>query len=134
MPFVSNSASTTEMIAAVNEAEKSNNNLCIGGSYDGGQTFEALINSKNIKKEKTKLAILIKYGTEEQRQMEELSEEMAGKLDVYKLDVDEAPKMAEKYEIQSIPHLIIFKDGQVKAQHNGACSKAELENLIQKNI
>jgi len=66
--------------------------------------------------------------------VEELAGEMSGKVDVYKLDVDEAPKMAEKYEIQSIPHLIVFKDGQVKAQHNGACQKAELESLIQKNI
>ena len=66
--------------------------------------------------------------------VEELSNEFAGKLDVYKLDVDEAPKMAEKYEIQSIPHLIIFKDGKVQAQHNGACAKAELADLIQKNI
>ena len=66
--------------------------------------------------------------------VEELSEEMSGQLDVYKLDVDEAPKMAEKYEIQSIPHMIIFKGGQVKAQHNGACSKANLQDLIKKNI
>lgn len=66
--------------------------------------------------------------------VEELSGEMVGKLDVYKLDVDEAPKMAEKYEIQSIPHLIVFKGGQVIDQHNGACSKAELESMIQKNI
>ena len=64
----------------------------------------------------------------------ELSEEMANTVKIVKLDVDEAPNAAEKYEIQSIPHLIVFKDGQVKAQHNGACSKAELENLIQKNI
>ena len=74
--FVSNTASTAEMIAAVNEAEKSSNNLCIGGSYDEGQTYDALINSINIKNEKTKLAILIKYGTDGQRQIEELSEEM----------------------------------------------------------
>ncbi len=66
--------------------------------------------------------------------VEEISAEMAGKLVVYKLDVDEAPKMAEKYEIQSIPHLIIFKSGQASAQHNGACSKTELLDLIQKNI
>ena len=37
------------MIAAVNEAEKSNNNLCVDGSYDEGMTYDALINSKNIK-------------------------------------------------------------------------------------
>jgi len=66
--------------------------------------------------------------------VEELSGEMADKVEVYKLDVDEAPKMAEKYEIQSIPHLIVFKNGEVKAQRNGACSKTELMDLVQKNI
>ena len=64
----------------------------------------------------------------------ELSEEMAENVKIVKLDVDEAAGTAEKYEIQSIPHLIVFKDGQVKAQHNGACSKTELESLIQNNI
>ena len=64
----------------------------------------------------------------------ELSEEMAASVKIVKPDVDEAAGTAEKYEIQSIPHLIVFKDGQVKAQHNGACSKAELQDLIQKNI
>ena len=65
--------------------------------------------------------------------VEELSQEMPH-LDVYKVDVDEAPKVAEKYEIQSIPHLILFKDGQVKAVHNGACAKAELQSWVQENI
>ncbi|MBO6244398.1 MAG: hypothetical protein J6O41_07575, partial [Clostridia bacterium] len=74
--FVQSTASTEEMIAAVNEAEKSNNNLCVGGSYDGGMTYDALINSKNIKNGNTKLAILIKYGTEEEGKNEELSDEM----------------------------------------------------------
>ena len=63
------------MIAAVNVAEKSYNNLCVGGSYDEGMTYDALINSKSIKNGNTKLAILVKYGTEGKRQNEELSEE-----------------------------------------------------------
>ena len=73
--FVKSTASTEEMIAAVNVAEKSYNNLCVGGSYDEGMTYDALINSKSIKNGNTKLAILVKYGTEGKRQNEELSEE-----------------------------------------------------------
>lgn len=65
--------------------------------------------------------------------VEELSQEMPN-VDVYKVDVDEAPKVAEQYEIQSIPHLILFKDGQVKAVRNGACGKGELQSWIQENI
>ncbi|MBO7484229.1 MAG: thioredoxin [Alphaproteobacteria bacterium] len=64
----------------------------------------------------------------------ELSEEMADKVKIVKLDVDEAAGTAEKYEIQSIPTMILFKDGQVKATRNGASTKAELENWLNENL
>ena len=64
----------------------------------------------------------------------ELSEEMADTLKIVKLDVDEAPNTAEKYEIQSIPTMILFKNGQVKATHNGASTKAELQTWISDNM
>ena len=63
----------------------------------------------------------------------ELSEEMKG-LKIVKLDVDEAGKTAEKYEIQSIPTMILFKNGQVKATRNGASTKSELQDWILTNI
>ncbi len=65
--------------------------------------------------------------------VEEISNELNASLDVYKVDVDEAPNTADKYEIQSIPHLILFKNGQVVAQKNGACTKAELLGWISEN-
>lgn len=64
----------------------------------------------------------------------ELSEEMADSVKIVKLDVDEAGATAEKYEIQSIPTMILFKDGQVKATRNGASTKAELQDWIKANI
>ena len=64
----------------------------------------------------------------------ELSEEMADTLKIVKLDVDEAPNTAEKYEIQSIPTMILFKNGQAKATHNGASTKAELQTWISDNM
>ena len=64
----------------------------------------------------------------------ELSEEMADAIKIVKLDVDEAAKTAEKYEIQSIPTMILFKDGQVKSTRNGASTKAELQSWIDENI
>lgn len=66
--------------------------------------------------------------------VDELSQEMSDKLSVFKVDVDEAPNVADKYEIQSIPHLILFSAGQVKAQKNGASTKAELSQWIAENI
>ena len=51
-----------------------------------------------------------------------------------KLNVDEAENTAEKYEIQSIPTMILFKNGAKAAEHHGACTKAELVAWIQSNL
>ena len=51
---------------------------------------------------------------------EKLSEEYKGKLKFCKLNVDENPQMAKKYQIMSIPLLLFFKDGQVVDQNLGA--------------
>ena len=64
----------------------------------------------------------------------ELSEEMAQTVKIVKLDVDEAPASAEKYEIQSIPTMILFKNGEVKATRNGASTKAELQSWLTENL
>lgn len=60
----------------------------------------------------------------------ELSEEMSGQLKVVKMDVDEAPKTPERYNIGSIPTLILFKAGEAVATHTGALPKAELKNWL----
>ena len=64
----------------------------------------------------------------------ELSEEMAAKIKVVKMDVDEAPKTPEKYDIASIPTLILFKGGAAVATHTGALPKAELKAWIESHI
>ena len=64
----------------------------------------------------------------------ELSEEMANQLKIVKMDVDEAPKTPETYNISSIPTLILFKDGKAVATHNGAIPKDELKNWLTSNI
>ena len=46
----------------------------------------------------------------------------AGKVTVYKLDVDENPKTAERFEIRSVPTIIFFKDGQISTHLRGTMS------------
>ena len=60
----------------------------------------------------------------------ELADEMSGQLKVVKMDVDDAPKTPERYEIASIPTLILFKGGEAVATHTGALPKAELKNWL----
>ena len=62
--------------------------------------------------------------------LEELSTEYAGKLNIYKLDVDKSVKTAAKYGVMSIPNLIIFKEGKPASQVVGYKGKADLKKLI----
>ena len=60
----------------------------------------------------------------------ELSEEYAKKVKIVKLNVDENNNTAIQYAVRSIPTLILFKDGQVQAQHIGAAAKGQLKQFI----
>jgi thioredoxin 1 len=51
---------------------------------------------------------------------EKLSEEYKGKLKFCKLNVDDNPQMAKKFQVMSIPLLLFFKNGQVVDQSLGA--------------
>jgi len=58
--------------------------------------------------------------------LEALAEENAGKLRIAKLNVDEAPNIARRFEVMSIPTLIVFKDGVAKKRLVGAKGKSQL--------
>ena len=63
--------------------------------------------------------------------VEELSEELAGKVKVCKVNVDENSELANKYGIMSIPNFILFKNGEVSGQQIGAVGKDGLLELIE---
>jgi len=60
----------------------------------------------------------------------EVSEEMAKDVKIVKMDVDESMDTPAKYNIQSIPCFIYFKDGVAVGQHSGAMSKKDLVDWI----
>jgi thioredoxin 1 len=62
--------------------------------------------------------------------LEEIATEMNGKVKIVKLNVDENPQTAAKYGIQSIPTLMIFKNGQMASRQIGAAPKQKLEQWI----
>ena len=51
-------------------------------------------------------------------------------IKVVKVNIDESPDLASKYEVMSIPTLIIFKNGETKSVNVGAASKARLIDWI----
>lgn len=53
-------------------------------------------------------------------------------LKVAKVDVDELPSIAAKYQVQAIPSLFLVKDGKVVASSLGYINKNQLENFIAK--
>ena len=63
--------------------------------------------------------------------IKEVAEKYSGRLKVGKLNVDDNPLTASKYEIMSIPTLIIFKKGEAKERITGLVSKSELESKIE---
>ena len=63
--------------------------------------------------------------------VEELAKEYEGKLDVYKLNVDENPDTAGTYSVMSIPTLLIFKNGQSVKTMVGAQAKENLKKGIE---
>jgi len=62
--------------------------------------------------------------------LEEISNEMKGKLTVAKLNIDENPQTPGKYGIRGIPTLMVFKNGQVAATKVGALPKGKLVEWI----
>jgi thioredoxin 1 len=58
--------------------------------------------------------------------LDEIATEHEGKLQVAKLNVDDAPDVARRFEVMSIPTLLVFRDGQVAKRLIGAKGKGQL--------
>ena len=66
--------------------------------------------------------------------LEEISGELAGKVKVVKLNIDENPATAAQFGVRSIPTLLMFKDGKQVSNHVGAAPKARLSQWIEAAI
>ena len=62
--------------------------------------------------------------------LEEISNELAGKVKVVKLNIDENPELAAQYGVRSIPTLAMFKAGEVADIKVGAAPKTALSSWI----
>ena len=66
--------------------------------------------------------------------LEELAEEMSGKVIVAKFNIDENPTTPSKYGVRGIPTLMLFKDGQVAATKIGALPKSKLVEWVESSL
>jgi len=64
----------------------------------------------------------------------QVSELYEDELDVFKIDIDENPDIALKYQVKNIPLLLLIKDGTVVSQKTGALPKTKLVEWLDENI
>jgi len=62
--------------------------------------------------------------------VEEIAEDFAGKAKIVKINIDENPAIAAKYNVMSIPTLLFFQNGEVQKQIIGLVSKAKIAEKL----
>ncbi len=66
--------------------------------------------------------------------LEQISDELAGKVTIAKLNIDENPEAATKYGVMSIPTMILFKNGERAATKIGAGPKSQLQSWLEEQL
>ena len=66
--------------------------------------------------------------------LKQLAEELGERVKVIKIDVDQNPTIAGRYQIQSVPTLMIFKNSEIKHKQAGVHSKMQLMSILQNII
>jgi thioredoxin 1 len=66
--------------------------------------------------------------------IEQIADEMQGKVKVYKMNVDENPQTPTRFHIRGIPTVIFFKNGQAVDQLVGNHPKSVIVQAIQKHV
>lgn len=64
----------------------------------------------------------------------EVADELNDQVKIFKLDVDEAPKTPDMFDVQSLPTLVLFKEGKEISRKTGALLKSELISWIKSHL
>ena len=65
--------------------------------------------------------------------LEDISEDMADRIKIAKVNIDESPDTPGKFHVRGIPTLMIFKEGQVVATKVGAMTKSKLTEWVEEH-
>jgi len=66
--------------------------------------------------------------------LDEIADEMDGKVRIAKLNVDENQQIAYQFQVSSIPTFILFKDGKMADRMMGAMPKSAFQSFIDRNL
>ena len=62
--------------------------------------------------------------------LQEVKKQMGDEVTIIKIDVDQNPQAAAAYQVQGVPTLIIFKNGEVKWRQSGVVSAKQLQQVF----
>lgn len=63
--------------------------------------------------------------------LKEVATELGERIRVIKIDVDQNQEVAGRYQIRSVPTLMIFKNGEIKYKQSGVHTKQQLMNVLE---
>lgn len=66
--------------------------------------------------------------------LEDLSEDFAGRVEFFKADSEENPKLTKKFRVMSIPNVVLLKKGEVISRQVGAQTRDTFKEWIESNL
>jgi len=66
--------------------------------------------------------------------LKQVKDAMGDKVTIIKIDIDKNPSAASAYKVQSVPTLMIFKNGETKWRQSGVVQAGQLQQVLQQFV
>ena len=66
--------------------------------------------------------------------LKQVKDAMGDKITIVKIDIDKNPSAADAYKVQSMPTLMIFKNGETKWRQSGVVQAGQLQQVLQQYV
>jgi thioredoxin 1 len=63
--------------------------------------------------------------------LKELKSKMGDEVTILKMDIDRNPAVAASYQIQSVPTLVVFRNGQIKWRQSGVMPASQIQSVLE---